>query len=125
VLLTAALLAVVAGSIVYSVLTIVAARDYLAAVARAPGLPRRDSSRRMCMESSDVHGHAPRQVSARQPGVAAPPPISVLKPLSGAEDHLEPNLRTFFQQEYQPYEILFAVRHSTDPAVAVVKKLQS
>ena len=40
------------------------------------------------------------------------PPISVLKPLSGAEDALEPNLRSFFTQRYHDFEILFAVRDS-------------
>ena len=52
-------------------------------------------------------------------------PISILKPLSGAEDQLEQNLRTFFTQQYHQYEILFAVRHPEDPAVAVVEKLRA
>lgn len=51
-------------------------------------------------------------------------PISVLKPLAGLDDLLEPNLRTFFQQDYPAFEILFAARHADDPAVAVVRKLQ-
>src|SRR5437762_3540161 len=52
-------------------------------------------------------------------------PISVLKPLSGAEDQLEANLRTFFTQRYQSYEILFAVRQPDDAAVATVEKLRA
>jgi ceramide glucosyltransferase len=51
-------------------------------------------------------------------------PISVLKPLFGLERGLEPNLRTFFDQNYPAFEILFAVRNAADPAVAVVEKLQ-
>jgi ceramide glucosyltransferase len=51
-------------------------------------------------------------------------PISILKPLAGLDDLLESNLRTFFQQDYPAFEILFAVRRPDDPAVAVVKKLQ-
>jgi ceramide glucosyltransferase len=51
-------------------------------------------------------------------------PISILKPLSGIDDGLEQNLRSFFKQRYPAFEILFAVRHSNDPAVAVVEKLQ-
>ena len=89
---TAILLIVVAGSIVYCALTMVAARRYLAV---KPGA----------------------QVSG--------PPVSVLKPLSGAEDQLEQNLRTFFTQTYADYEILFAVRVASDPAVVVVEKLQA
>ena len=53
------------------------------------------------------------------------PPISVLKPLSGAEDALETNLRSFFTQRYSAFEILFAVREATDPALKVVEKLRS
>ena len=90
--LTAVLLAVVAGSIVYCVLTMIAAREYLA-------------------------------VDPEQAGQSEP--ISVLKPLSGAEDELEKNLRSFFTQRYDAYEILFAVRHVDDPAVAVVEKLRA
>jgi len=64
-----------------------------------------------------------RSVRPRPPAVY--PPISVLKPLSGVEDGLEDNLRTFFDQEYPAFEILFAVRESCDPAVAVVERLQA
>ena len=51
-------------------------------------------------------------------------PISVLKPLFGLEHGLESNIRTFFEQDYPAFEILFAVRDSSDAAVAVVQKLQ-
>ena len=53
------------------------------------------------------------------------PPISVLKPLWGAEDALETNLRSFFTQRYSTFEILFAVREATDPALFAVEKLRS
>src|SRR5271168_993634 len=51
-------------------------------------------------------------------------PISVLKPLSGLDRGLESNLRTFFEQDYPSFEILFAVRHMEDPAVDVIEKLR-
>lgn len=51
------------------------------------------------------------------------PPISVLKPLAGLEEGLEENLRSFFEQDYPEYQILFAVRDAGDPAAAVVRKL--
>ncbi|HTM49706.1 MAG TPA: bacteriohopanetetrol glucosamine biosynthesis glycosyltransferase HpnI [Bryobacteraceae bacterium] len=91
--LTAALLVVVAGSIVYSVLTIVAAREYLGQPAPPPRLPAE--------------------------------PVSVLKPLAGAEERLEENLRSFLVQQYPAFEILFAVRRADDAAVAVVEKLRA
>lgn len=57
----------------------------------------------------------------------APPfePVSILKPLSGLDLGLESNLRTFFEQDYPAFEILFAVRRSDDPAVPVVEKLRA
>ncbi|MCS6954509.1 MAG: ceramide glucosyltransferase, partial [Bryobacteraceae bacterium] len=53
-----------------------------------------------------------RAVRPRRPEVL--PPISILKPLAGAEDELERNLRSFFEQEYPAFEILFAVRSAND-----------
>jgi ceramide glucosyltransferase len=52
------------------------------------------------------------------------PPISLLKPLKGAEAGLESYLATFLCQDYPAYEVLFAVREETDPAVAVVNRLK-
>jgi ceramide glucosyltransferase len=53
------------------------------------------------------------------------PAISILKPLAGAEEELEGNLRSFFEQSYPAFEILFAVRNAADPAVAFVERLQA
>jgi ceramide glucosyltransferase len=60
----------------------------------------------------------------RAPSAQSSEPISILKPLAGLDLDLESNLRTFFEQEYAAYEILFAVRNENDPAVTVVKHLQ-
>ncbi len=49
--------------------------------------------------------------------------ISILKPLSGLDEGLEANLRSYFEQDYVPFEILFAVRQESDPAAAVVRGL--
>ncbi len=51
-------------------------------------------------------------------------PVSVLKPLAGLDLDLETNLRTFFEQDYPQFEILFALRSLEDPAAAIVAKLQ-
>ena len=53
------------------------------------------------------------------------PPVSVLKPLAGIDDGLEENLRTFFEQRYPEFEILFAVRDASDPAIEVVERLRA
>ncbi|HYW42563.1 MAG TPA: bacteriohopanetetrol glucosamine biosynthesis glycosyltransferase HpnI [Bryobacteraceae bacterium] len=85
------LAALVAGSVVYCVLTVIAAMRYRA------------------VKPGELH---------------AAPPISVLKPLAGVDDGLEENLRSFFEQQYPAFEILFAVRGPSDPAIEVVERLR-
>lgn len=51
--------------------------------------------------------------------------ISVLKPLSGLDEGLEENLRSYFAQDYRDFEILFAVRWESDPAVPTVRRLMA
>ena len=52
------------------------------------------------------------------------PPVSLLKPLCGLDRELEQSLRSFCLQDYPSFEILFSVREPTDPAVAVVRRLE-
>jgi len=66
---------------------------------------------------------ARRYLAISPPVLKTTPPISVLKPLCGQDDHLEENLRSFFTQDYPDYEILFAVHQLDDPAVAAVEKV--
>jgi ceramide glucosyltransferase len=56
---------------------------------------------------------------------AVQPPITVLKPLCGAEPGLHANLRSFCLQNYPRFEIIFGVRDAADPACAVVRRLTS
>ncbi|HEY7180466.1 MAG TPA: bacteriohopanetetrol glucosamine biosynthesis glycosyltransferase HpnI [Blastocatellia bacterium] len=63
--------------------------------------------------------------AAAEPKVVYSPAISLLKPLRGADPELERHLESFFQQDYPSFEILFAVRHASDPAVAVVERLMA
>ena len=67
---------------------------------------------------------AQRYLSVRPPTLRSAEPISILKPLAGLDLDLESNLRTFFEQDYPAFEILFAVRNENDPAVPVVSRLQ-
>lgn len=54
-----------------------------------------------------------------------PHAVSVLKPLCGPEPSLYENLRTFCQQNYPEYQIIFGVQDKADPALAVVRRLQA
>ena len=65
-----------------------------------------------------------RYLAGRPPSLSRVEPISILKPLSGLDLDLESNLRTFFEQDYPSFEILFAVRREDDPAADVVTRLQ-
>jgi ceramide glucosyltransferase len=51
------------------------------------------------------------------------PPLSVLKPLCGADESLEQNLETFFAQRYPDFELIFGVESGADTAIEVVRKL--
>jgi len=68
---------------------------------------------------------AVRYLAARPKHAGEFPPISILKPLAGLDAGLESNLRTFFEQNYPSFEILFAVRDASDPATAVVEELRA
>ena len=51
------------------------------------------------------------------------PPITVLKPVCGLEPSLYDNLRSFCDQDYPVFQVLFGVRDADDPAVHIVKRL--
>jgi ceramide glucosyltransferase len=51
------------------------------------------------------------------------PPVSLFKPLHGAEPNLEAHLETFFQQDYPKYEILFGARVSADPGIEAARRV--
>jgi ceramide glucosyltransferase len=51
------------------------------------------------------------------------PPLSVFKPLSGTEPGLEPQLESFFTQDYPQYEIVFCARSPQDAGLAVARRV--
>ena len=40
--------------------------------------------------------------------------ISIVKPLAGMDEGLEANLRSYFEQDYALFEVLFAVRDANE-----------
>jgi len=58
---------------------------------------------------------------AARPGFV--PPLSLFKPLNGTEPGLEPQLESFFQQDYPSFEILFCARSSEDAGLAAARRI--
>lgn len=58
------------------------------------------------------------------PAPVAAEPVTLLKPLHGAEPRLAENLATFLDQEWSaPIEMVAGVQHADDPAIAVARAL--
>jgi ceramide glucosyltransferase len=51
------------------------------------------------------------------------PPVSILAPLAGVDAGLEANLRSFLEQDYPCFEVVFAVRFEDEYAAGVARKL--
>jgi ceramide glucosyltransferase len=64
-----------------------------------------------------------RKHSGSRPSFA--PPVSLLKPLHGAEPGLEAHLATFFDQDYPQYEILFCARRADDPGLKIARRVSA
>lgn len=57
------------------------------------------------------------------PDAAAPIPITVLKPICGRDAQLLDNLRSFCDQDYPTYQVVFGVHDEDDPAVPVIRQV--
>lgn len=51
------------------------------------------------------------------------PPVSVLKPVYGNDPHLYECLRSFCEQDWPVYEVIFGAHSEDDPAIPVVRRL--
>jgi len=52
------------------------------------------------------------------------PPVTVIKPICGLDQDTYQNFASCCQQNYPQYQIIFAVRDSADPAIAIVEQIQ-
>jgi ceramide glucosyltransferase len=59
----------------------------------------------------------------RKPLVDFRPPVSVLKPVHGADFGSHENFASFCRQNYEDYEILFCVNEMSDTAVPVIQQV--
>jgi ceramide glucosyltransferase len=51
------------------------------------------------------------------------PPLTLLKPLAGAEPDLEKHLASFFNQDYPQFEILFCARSQNDAGLEIARRV--
>src|SRR3954463_12220483 len=66
-----------------------------------------------------------RFLKMRGPGELEHPPVTVLKPLHGAEAGLAENLESFCAQDYpSAVQIIFGVQDASDAGIPIVKALQ-
>jgi ceramide glucosyltransferase len=49
------------------------------------------------------------------------PAVTIMKPVSGLDADLEANLRSFCEQDYPDFEVVFGVHHAGDPALDVIR----
>jgi len=52
------------------------------------------------------------------------PPVTILKPLCGAETETYQCLRSFCDQEYAEFQVIFGISDPNDPAIAIAQRLR-
>src|SRR5687768_5990698 len=54
-----------------------------------------------------------------------PPPVTILRPMKGLENHLEECVATSFRLTYPRYEVIFCIEDADDEAVPMVRRLMA
>jgi ceramide glucosyltransferase len=68
---------------------------------------------------------AARYLKSSAPPLRTLPPVSILRPLAGASDNTEHNLRSLFEQQYPNFEILLSVHDESDPAAEIARRVMA
>jgi len=51
------------------------------------------------------------------------PPVTILKPIYGLDPELAENIRSFCQQDYPKYQLIFGLHDKNDPAIPVIEEV--
>lgn len=51
------------------------------------------------------------------------PPVTVFKPVCGLEPNMDENLRSFCEQDYPEYQIIFGLHEEDDTAIPIIQKI--
>ena len=68
---------------------------------------------------------AVRYRMTRVPPLKTWPVVSILRPLSGAEDNTEANLRSLFEQRYPDFEVILSIHELSDPAAPIARRVMA
>ncbi|MFC2967522.1 ceramide glucosyltransferase [Acidimangrovimonas pyrenivorans] len=82
-----------------------------------------------CIAALAVHlasialvGRRLRRAAPESPS-GARPPITLVRPVCGLENHVEETLRSSFRLDYPDYEVIFCAARADDPVVPLVERL--
>jgi ceramide glucosyltransferase len=61
----------------------------------------------------------------RAMGLDYAPPVTVFKPVRGADAEAYENFASFLRQDYPEYQIIFGLREESDPAIPIIRRLMA
>jgi ceramide glucosyltransferase len=56
-------------------------------------------------------------------GLSYTPPVTIFKPVRGADAEAYENFASFLRQDYPEYQLIFGLREGNDPAIPIIRRL--